>query len=121
MKWKPISEVELWDLINAGCERMDFPQRRLWEVIKIYPEKWAQHPYGDKGGGFWVVAVIGSIVVWYNDIEDGFNRSQYSKHGEIDQYFCNQDELECTIQHILNEIKNGRPSGSYAGPPQPIA
>lgn len=121
MKWKPISEADLWDLINTGWERMDIPQRRLWESIKVDPKKWKQHPWGKKGKGFWVVAVIGNVVVYYNDIEDGFNRSRYSKHGVIDQYFCNQDELQWTIQHILNEITEGEPSGLYAGPPEPIA
>ena len=116
-----MSEVDLWDEINTGWERMDIPQRRLWETIKIDPEKWVQHPYGDQGGGFWVVGIVGNVVVWYNDIEDGFNRSRYAKYGEIGQYFCNQDELQWTIRHILNEINDGEPSGFYAGPPEPIA
>ncbi len=72
------------------------------------------------GGGFWVVAIIGNTVVWFNDIEDGFNRSEYTDYKKINDYWCNQDELEWTIQHILNEIKEGNPSGGYASPPSSV-
>ena len=99
--WSAISEAEIWELINKAWTEMDLPQRRLWEIIKIEPVKWEQTPYGTEGGGFWVVAIYGSAVVWFNDIEDGFNRSAWTTHGVIDEYWCNQDELQWTIQHIL--------------------
>jgi hypothetical protein len=121
MTWKPITESEIWDMLNASWERMTLPQRRLWDVIKIYPIKWTQNPWGNEGGGFWIVAIYGNHVIWYNDIEDGFNRSTYSKFGTINEYRCNQDELEWTLQHVLNEIKNGIQSGGHLGPPEPIA
>jgi len=100
---------------------MSLPQRRLWEVVKIDPEKWTQEPWGDEGGGFCVVAIYGNTVIWYNDIEEGFNRSTYESYGRIIEYWCNQDYLEWTLQHVLDEIKDGVPSGGYTGPPQPIA
>jgi len=121
MTWNPITEEEIWSDLNSAWERMTIPQRRLWDAIRIPPEKWQQHPWGDEGGGFWVVAIFGRVVVWFNDIEEGFNRSTYSTHGEINEYYCNQDELEWTIQQILNEINEGTQSGRYAGPPEAIA
>ena len=99
---------------------MSPPQQNLWEAIKIDPIKWSQEPYGNQGGGFWVLALIGNTAIWYNDIEEGFNRSKYTKYGQIDQYWCNQDQLEWAVQHILDEIRDGHPSGRYLGPPQPI-
>ncbi len=121
MKWKPITEAQIWDEINASEKRMSFPQQHLWEAIRIYPEKWKQDPWGKAGNGFWVVAIIGNTVVWYNDFEHGFNRSKYVKYGEIQDYCCNQDELEWSLQFILNEITDGVPSGYVAGPPKPVA
>ncbi|MGR9053818.1 MAG: hypothetical protein ACU84J_14325 [Gammaproteobacteria bacterium] len=121
MEWQPITETEIWDEINSAWERMSLSQRRLWETIRIVPEKWKLDPWGNQGDGFWVVGLIGNSVVWYNDIENGFNKSTFSHYGEINEYWCNQDELEWTIQHIINEINDGYDSASYASPPQPIA
>ncbi len=78
---------------------------RLWQALRIEPEKWQQHPYGDSGGGFWVVAIVGRTVIWYNDLEDGFNRSRYSTYGTIDDYWCNQDELDLTMQYLVSAIE----------------
>jgi hypothetical protein len=86
---------------------------------RITPEKWQQDPYGKEGGGFWVVALIGTTVVWYNDIEEGFNRSCYSRYGFIDDYWCNQDELEWAIQALLKLIETGEDTGRF-GPPQTL-
>ena len=118
--WTSTSEAEIWDLINKAWEKMSQPQRRLWEVIKIDPTKWQQTPYGTQGGGFWVLAIYGSTVLWFNDIEEGFNRSTWSTLGIIDEYLCNQDELQWTIQNVLNEWQDGYPSGGRCGPPKPI-
>ena len=30
-----------------------------------------------RAGVFWVVGLIGRTVIWYNDIEEGFNRSAF--------------------------------------------
>mgnify|MGYP001144847266 CR=1 FL=1 len=119
MAWEPISEAEIWDELNQAASRMTVPQERFWEAIRIPPEKWAQEPYGNLGGGFWAVAVIGRIVVWFNDIEDGFNFSRYSAHGTIGQYFANQDELELVIQELMEIVRTGYRIGGQFGPPRP--
>jgi hypothetical protein len=118
--WTPIPEATLWELMNAAWERMSLPQRRLWEAIRIDPMKWEQLPYGSMGGGFWVVGIYGQTAIWFNDIEDGFNRSRWSRPGHLDEYWCNQDQLEWTVQHVMNEIADGIASGGYFSPPQNI-
>jgi len=105
VEWKPISEVALRDRMAQGEARMNPSQTRLWQAVRIEPEKWQQHPYGDSGGGFWVVAIVGQTVIWYNDIEEGFNRSRYSAYGTIDDYWCNHDELEITVQYLMSAIE----------------
>ncbi|RZF51695.1 hypothetical protein EXE30_10820 [Acinetobacter halotolerans] len=113
MDWTPMEEVEILDTINASYSRMTLEQRRLWEVIKLYPQKWSQEPYGDIGNGFWVVAIIGNTVIWFNDIEDGFNRSSFFEFGKINEYYCNQDDLEWHIQNVLNQIRDGYDAAGY--------
>ena len=107
VEWQPISEAALRKRIAQGVARMSAPCRRLWEAIRIEPEKWTLPPYGDAGGGFWVVAIIGRSVIWYNDIDEGFNRSGYSGYGRIDDYWRNDDELEVAVGYLRNAIELG--------------
>jgi hypothetical protein len=120
MAWKPATEEELHNMLHSAWQRMSLPQRRLWEAIRIDPQKWSSSPYGDLGGGFWAVALLAQTVVWYNDIEDGFNQSNYKTHGTIGAYWCNQDQLEWVIQGLLDSIVTGAATPSQAGPPQPL-
>lgn len=105
--WKPITKGALRDRVAQGVARMSPPQNRLWEAVRIEPRRWHLHPYGDGGNGFWVVAIVGETVIWYNDIEDGFNRSRYSVYGEIEDYWCNQDELEIAIDYLMTTLDRG--------------
>lgn len=107
LEWEPITDAALRQRVAQGEARMSALQLGLWKTIRIEPTKWQQHPYGDQGSGFWVVAIIGSTVIWYNDIEEGFNRSRYCVYGTIDDYWCNQDELELTVQYLMNAIDQG--------------
>lgn len=100
--WQPISKSHLKGLIEVSEYEMSSSQRKLWEKIKLSsPEKWAQSPMGDEGGGFWVVAVYGRNCLYYNDIEDGFNESKFSSWGVIDEYWCNQIELHHFIASVF--------------------
>lgn len=116
-KWSPISEAKIWDQINEAESRMEPDVAKLWQFVRVLPHKWDQHPWGDEGGGFWVVAVFGSRVVWFNDIEDGFNVSRYRVPGEIADYWCNQSNLDHVIQQLLNEVQHGNAPGGFCSPP----
>jgi hypothetical protein len=119
MDWEPISEAALWDKIISAEGRMTPQVHRLWEAIKVLPEKWAEQVYGAVGGGFWVVAIVGNRVIWFNDIEDGFNCSSYAAFGELADYFCNQDELENAVQDMLTTIETGKDSIARCSAPIP--
>ena len=101
---EPLTRAELDELISQGEAAMDRPQREFWRRIRIQPEKWAQSPWGDEGGGFWVVAVIGQECIWYNDIEEGFNTSRFEQFGTIGQYWCNQDELQWQVGNLVRDL-----------------
>lgn len=118
MEWEPITESALWDLILAAEARMEPPESKLWECVRVPPQKWKEHSYGDLGEGFWVVGIIGNTVIWYNDIEDGFNQSSYMDFGTIGEYWCNQDELEHTLCSLRYRIETGL-MNARSGPPVP--
>ena len=105
--WQPITESKLYDLIISSEGEMTSKELRYWEIIKITPIKWKENTYGKTGGGFWVVGLIGNEVIWYNDIEDGFNISTYSSFGVINQYSCNQDELHIVMKQLTYYLENG--------------
>ncbi len=94
-------------------------ERRLWDLVRLPPVKWQQEPWGNEGGGFWVVGIIGMQVIWYNDIEDGFNVSRYVREGRIEEYWCNQDDLRDLLSCLCDRINVGTVQGKL-GPPGPI-
>jgi len=110
--WKP-SLLDLENLILKGEFELTDEQLNFWDMIKIEPEKWMGKDYGKEGDGFWVVAIFGREVMWYNDIEGGFNISSYKKYGQIDEYECNQSELNETVVGLLNSLKDNRKGGPY--------
>ena len=89
--WKPISLIELQKEIKRGINLMTQVQLESWNKISIKPMKWEESEFGDEGGGFWVVAIIGNEIIWYNDIEEGFNISDFKVEGKIEEYFAEQD------------------------------
>ena len=117
----PLSEGEIHGILSAAWDRMSTGQRRFWKVIRVTPAKWQQQPWGDHCGGFWVAGVIGEFVVWYNEIEEGFNLSRYSRHGTIDEYWADQNELEWVLERLLDMSRDdGTPIPPRAGPPESV-
>jgi len=104
MTWKPITSDALDAMIEAAEFEMEPPVLLFWKTLRIRPVKWNLSPWGDLGGGFWVVAVIGDRCFWYNDIEEGFNISRYEAVGQIQEYGCNQTELDHCIRSFLADL-----------------
>ncbi|RZJ99200.1 MAG: hypothetical protein EOO43_27190, partial [Flavobacterium sp.] len=77
IEWRPISITDLYDQIQKTEAELTGEIWNFWQLIKIEPVKWIESKYGNEGGGFWTVAILGTKIVWYNDIEDGFNISDY--------------------------------------------
>jgi hypothetical protein len=117
MEWSPISRAELASLVEAQLRDCPDEAAVLFRECAITPEKWSQSPWGNLGGGFWAVAVCGERVLWYNDIEDGFNVSRFDQRGIIpdDEYWCNQDPLKWALPRLV------RAGGLNAGPPERLS
>ena len=117
MTWTPISLDEILKLIHDTETDLEGDLLNFWKLIKIHPEKWTEMSYGQEGNGFWVVGLIGRTIVWYNDIEEGFNISDYKTYGEFDEYFCNQDKLAWTLVKLFDSVKLGTKQFRRLGPP----
>jgi len=90
-------------MIAKALAEYDAAVRSEWNRIRIEPQKWSCSPWADETDGFWAVATDGDQVLWFNDIEEGFNWSRFSSHGTIDDYFCNQDELTVILERIAQQ------------------
>ncbi|MBW6421317.1 hypothetical protein KX729_07675 [Rhizobium sp. XQZ8] len=108
---QPISEEDLWGEINDSCPRMSFEQRRLWDMVKIMPEKWA---FDQKTShGTWVVAILGRTVIRYDDADwGGFVLSLWTRHGVIDADFSSEASLEDKLQIMASYFNT-----TFSGPP----
>lgn len=104
MEWKPIALNELVSILRNELADCSQEMLSFFEQVKVPPVKWTQSPWGENGGGFWVVGIYQKRVLWYNDIEEGFNVSSFSCDGEIPvgEYWCNQDNL-CWVLTRLKE------------------
>src|SRR5690349_4498673 len=103
--WTPISKQKIeqhleWcnDILSVEADCL-----RFWEYIRISPEKWQEYTMGNEGGGFWVVGIFGKNVIYYNDIEEGYNTSPFTQYGKIDEYWCNQLELHEMIISLFEQ------------------
>jgi len=104
-KREPISLSELEHLIQEGHKEMHGILANLWDLIKIPPVQWTESSHAAKGEGFWVIAIMGQNVIWYNDISKGFNNSRYTTAGHIDEYSEETDAFNWAIHKILVQLK----------------
>ena len=108
--------TDLESMLSRDLADCSEEQRAFFARASVAPTKWRLSPWGDEGGGFWVVAVHGSRALWFNDIEYGFNVSEFEIRGEIpgDEYWCNQESLRWAIPMLQGE------PGTRREPPEPI-
>jgi hypothetical protein len=116
MDWDSIGLKEIEHIVTEALAKATPEEKALFARTAVPPTKWQLSPWGDEGGGFWVVAVMDDRVLWFNDIEDGFNVSRFAVVGRIPstEYWCNQDELPLAIRALAGESR-----GKF-GPPQPF-
>ena len=119
MTWTPIGGEELAKVIANAVAAMEPSARLLWSLIRVRPVRWSLSKWGELGGGFWVVGLLGEHVVWFNDIEWGFNVSRYEDYGVISEYWCNQDELQHTIYFLLHRSNDNELPERF-GPPESL-
>src|SRR5271155_2904416 len=99
-----MSEVEISETLDSSVKQLSTRQRRIWDAVSIVPKRWSQERYGAATGGFWVVGLLGRVVIWYNEIENGFEFSYYSKFGKLDEYTANQFELKQIMERIFDTV-----------------
>ena len=103
MEWTPISEEELLSLIEAPLLGCDDGLVALFHEIEVPPRRCGIRRFGEVEYVF-VVAEAGAGIIYYEDIEEGFEFCELGVDGVIPERGCDQLEL-C---HILERIRSSK-------------
>ena len=96
----PISEDALENEVASQCKDMNdeelayFNKMRVpLESVKI--ERWGNTEY------VFVVAKAGAAIIFYEDIEEGFEIAELNEQGAISDYGASQ----FTLQQVINQLR----------------
>jgi hypothetical protein len=113
-EWRPIERGELEGIIREDLVACAPEQRAVFERCRMPLCKAPIERYGKLEYVF-IVAQRGDEVMYFEDIDAGFNFSPLDAEGKILQHWSNQDELMNTRWHRL-----GRPQEDRPGPAEPL-
>ena len=97
--WQPVTKKELDALVASQLADCAPKQRELFDRYKIAPHLVAIDRQG-KTETVFVVAKAGDMVLYYEDVEEGFNISPLSHDGSVASPGYEQWEL----RHALGQL-----------------
>ena len=92
MKWKPATIDEVREIVERDLTTCDGEQLSAFRQYAIEPFYANIRRYGHAERVV-VVARNHDDVIYWEDVEEGFNLSPLAPDGEILEHSCNQDEL----------------------------
>ncbi|HZS95675.1 MAG TPA: hypothetical protein VFA40_02750 [Terriglobales bacterium] len=114
-EWQRATVEYVKELVDGDLQDCDETQLALFERVAVEPYRAPITRYGNIDTVV-VVARNGDEVIYYEDVEEGFNVSPIGPEGMILEHWCNQDELRFALNYW---IEGRTPSGKF-GPAQPI-
>lgn len=97
----PISLTELENEINQSIIKMTKYENEFWSSISISPCKWKYIDENNRTNKVWVFAIFDDQIIWYDDVEEGFNVSNFEEPGVFSPETAEQDELVFAIRKLL--------------------
>ena len=97
--WQPISATELDTLLAAQISDCSPEQREFFERCRVTPYLVPITRLGNTEAVF-VVARTGDLVLYYEDVEDGFNISTLAPDGSVATPGYEQWELGHALGHL---------------------
>ena len=90
--WRPATVDEVKEIVASDLKACDAAQMAAFTKYRVEPFSAPLVRYG-KMESVVVVARNGDQVIYWEDVEDGFNVSPISPEGRVTEHWCNQDEL----------------------------
>jgi hypothetical protein len=115
MEWKPITVEGVKKIIRDDLAGCDDEQTETFERYAVEPYLAPILRYGKMESAV-VVARQDDEVIYWEDVEEGFNVSPVAPDGRILEHWCNQDALSSA----LNAWIEGRSLPRKLGPATPI-
>jgi hypothetical protein len=110
MDWKPASVEEVKKIVAENVVRCDDEQLTAFRRYRVELYVAPILRYG-KAESVVVVARRGSEVIYWEDVEEGFNVSTLAHDGRILEHGCNQDELGLALNvWIDGRSRSGDPA-----------
>lgn len=104
--WTPIPLDELKQIVDKQLATCDRNERALFEAHRVPPFQIPIRRFGRIEDVF-AVARFGARVLYYEDVEEGFELSTPDEHGTIPEQGCNQFELPMVLKQLLDGDDNG--------------
>jgi hypothetical protein len=112
---RPATIEQVNAIVTRDLTACDAEQLAVFNKYRVEPFSAPIVRYGQTESVV-VVARNGEQVIYYEDVEEGFNVSPISPDGRILEHWCNQDEL----RFALNAWIDGRGLPSRLGPAVPV-
>ncbi|HLV88208.1 MAG TPA: hypothetical protein VKV39_14580 [Candidatus Sulfotelmatobacter sp.] len=113
--WRPATIEEVNEIVARELKACDAEQLAAFDKYGVEPFSAPIVRYGQTESVA-VVARNGDQVIYYEEVEAGFNVSQISHDGRVLEHWCNQDEL----RFALNAWIEGRSLWGRFGPAAPV-
>jgi hypothetical protein len=114
-EWQPATIEYVKELVDRDVLGCDEKQPALFKTCAVEPYTAPITRHGNRDTVV-VVARNGNEVIYYEDIEGGFNMSRVRPDEEILEHRCNQDDLRFALNHWIE----GRTPSDKFGPARPI-
>jgi hypothetical protein len=115
MTRRPANIEYVQQLVAGAILNCDAEQLAVFNRCAVQPYSAPIIRYGNSDTVV-VVARNGNEVIYYEDIEEGFNVSPVGTNGEVLEHWCNQDELDFALNYWIE----GRQPSAKVGPAQAI-
>jgi len=113
--WHPATIPEVNEIVAKDLKACDSEQLAVFDKYRVEPFSAPIVRYGQTESVV-VVARKGDQVIYWEDVEDGFNVSPISPDGQVLEHWCNQDEL----RFALNAWIERRRVWGRLGPAVPV-
>ena len=113
--WRPATIAEVQLIVNEDLKKCDVEQIAAFEKYAVEPYIAPIIRYGKEESAV-VVARKGNEVIYWEDVEEGFNFSPVDSNGQILEHWCNQDKLPLAV----NAWIEGRGLHGRCSPAKPL-